>query len=258
MNESNTPVSGSPFQVPEGSPFRRQPDQTPSQPPRLGILHLLVGTTCVAVYLAAGRTFAQIDPTGSESRLPVFEGLGSISGGIGLAGLILWIARRLRGFRFPVYPGEVLLVALGIVNAGILAVRTIQYVASLLSEASGESWMLTSNLPFLAVYAVVALVFLVCGVIVKPLPWRIYFLAEALATGSWLLVVPMGWFSLATCSRILGMAADVVLLGIFLGNLRFARRYPWTHWLGVGLGLWNACIGLGFWLWLLLVPYGGT
>ena len=53
-------------------------------------------------------------------------------------------------------------------------------------------------------------------------------------------------------------AGNVLLLGIFVHDLRFARRYPWTHWLGIGLGLWNACLSLGVWLWFLFFPYLGT
>jgi hypothetical protein len=253
------PPTDCPFQPPAGSPFRWQPDQTPPQAPRLGILHLLVGTSCVAVYLAVGRTFAQLDPTGSHGGFPVFDALRGISGGIALAGLILWIARRLRGFRFPVYPGEVLLVALGIANAGILAVETVRDVAVLLSEGSDPSGMLNGLLPFLAIQGMFAIVLLVCGLIVKSWPWKIYFLAKAVAVavdGS-LLILPLEWFEAGFAyTRIPGMAADVVLLGIFIGTLRAAGRYPWTHWLGVALGLWNACVRQGFWLWEEFVPYG--
>ncbi len=89
------------------------------EPPRLGISHLMVLTACVAVYLGIARgLFGRYAQPDWEQSLGTFQailwGLHGIGAGAGLAGLILFVARRRRGWPFPVHPGEYLLVMIGV------------------------------------------------------------------------------------------------------------------------------------------------
>jgi hypothetical protein len=84
--------------------------------PRLGIIHLLMGTACVAVYLGTEQWLALLPKKRSLLGMlvaPRIE-IGGISAGLALAGLILWAVRRQRGRVFPKYPGDVLWIALGL------------------------------------------------------------------------------------------------------------------------------------------------
>jgi hypothetical protein len=99
------------------SPHPADPSTGPDEP-RLGILHLLAWTACVAVYLGVQRIAGQRldDPTGpfGGTYNAVIATLGSIACGAALGGLILWGTRRWRGLAFPKHPGEYLLVVTGL------------------------------------------------------------------------------------------------------------------------------------------------
>ena len=109
--------AGFPWGEPK-SPFAAGYDPDRWAEPRLGILHLLGATTCVAVYLGLAQT-AQLITADLADRADgnvVYEGsavLHGLGSGIALGGLLLWMARRRRGVlrqreidAVPVSPAE--------------------------------------------------------------------------------------------------------------------------------------------------------
>jgi hypothetical protein len=87
--------------------------------PRLGLIHLLMWTACVAVWLGLQRVVGQLfwnsaHPFGDSILKIADTVLTSLGNGAALGGLLLWVARRRRGLPFPKHPGEYLLVVLGL------------------------------------------------------------------------------------------------------------------------------------------------
>ncbi|NQT15672.1 MAG: hypothetical protein HQ582_23145, partial [Planctomycetes bacterium] len=96
---------------PEPSDSAQKPSAKPPErePPRLGIVHFLVWTACVALYLGLTQMISDMvlasaaDPnlapgTTRDVLAGTFHGIGS---GAALAGLLLFASRPSRGFRFP-------------------------------------------------------------------------------------------------------------------------------------------------------------
>jgi len=117
----------------------QQPDS-----PRLGILHLLVLTVCVAMYMGAMqvvlRNYPRIGPSpvGLDAYIAARGTLVGIGGGAALAGLVLWIGRRWRGMAFPVRPGEFLLVMAGVQQVLHLA----QFYVVITALRNTDDWAL--------------------------------------------------------------------------------------------------------------------
>jgi hypothetical protein len=237
--------------------------------PRLGLIHLLVWTACVAVCLGLQRVLVQIawGPAYTLEDAPLkiaTAALRSIGYGAALAGLLLWVARRRRGLRFPKHPGEYLLVVLGLdwaltFFAGFLTLPPSFPLAQerlplLLAPLCGQR----------VLYVIVLLWPLLA---VKSLRWRMFFgamLASQLLFVSYLalsqlilhLALPrsqptwvLRWSGIFT-GLILGfawlsVAADAILVVIVAREHWKGIRYPWTHWAGVAVRLWLALIGIG-------------
>jgi hypothetical protein len=195
----------------------------PSPPrPRLRIAHLLVWTACTALYLGVLR--GTILPVTKEPNVAdlansvpvaVLMVLASVGSGASLAGLALWIACRRGGMSFPEFPGEYLIAMRG-VSTGI-------QMAALAWSTTGShplppipSLMILYSVEFLGPYC--AIMQGVTGPWLKHLVLRLFI---------WFLCMPLG-----------PTICLVALLSSLWHDFRCGRRYPWTHWLGVGLDLW--------------------
>ena len=104
-----------------------------SEEPRLGIIHLIGGITCVAVYLGLQQAVLKLwgpaladEATGILFKtMLLFSGLGA---GIALGGPCLLLARVVRGVPFPIHPGDHLLVLWG-VNSGLFLLGSFVFLS---------------------------------------------------------------------------------------------------------------------------------
>ena len=229
------------------------PDEPPQ--PRLGILHLLVLTACVAAYLGITRTYMLASSQRVGIRpAPTLEtavgGVAGIASGAALAGLLLFLARRFRGMPFPRHPGEYLLVMMG-VNA---AVGVATMPLNLLSWDPGRWWGVYVGIGRL-VLGINALIWIWALIQVKILRWRVFFLS---IPASYLLmfglVLQYGglYGGMHFMGRVLlaPRTLPLLVLAVVLLKDHFDRtRYPWTHWYGVGTRLWLDAATLGMYAW---------
>ncbi|HUT88971.1 MAG TPA: hypothetical protein VMY37_05725 [Thermoguttaceae bacterium] len=243
--------------APSTSPFPTPPPDSPSRPepeqPRLGISHLLVWTACVAAYFSVARAFSSPDWVPRlELSLVLAVGL-TMGRATALGGLLLWVARRYRHLPFPGQPGETLLVLLGIYAAQVLLQYPIHYGAEL---GTIPRWApgLFSDLAVL----LIAVLYLIAAVRTKILRWRVYFITVLVAGAIMVLLLlslPLAESLLGPTftagRRLLPFVPDLprvlpgaVLLFVAVKDARQGRRYRWTHWLGIGIGLWNGLIGI--------------
>jgi hypothetical protein len=239
----------SPPETPPGSPFRPEPEQ-----PRLGILHLLVWTACVAVYFSIATSFR------SDDYVPRLEASLVLAVGVemgratALGGLLLLAARRYRRLPFPSQPGETLLVLLGVGSATWLGMRFLNDRAV---NAAPMSLLLCQ---VLAASAMVALgvLYLAAAIRTRSLRWRVYF-ATVLLGGILSILLPLflirGWGpgpNAVAASLHAWLLPFAVLLVVAVKDAAQRPRYRWTHWLGVGIGLWNGAISAAWCAWQLL------
>jgi hypothetical protein len=222
----------------EASPAAPQPES-----PRLGIIHLLAWTACVAAYYGARRWLALLhglEPTGTLRLSPsFFEALlWETCDATALGGLILLAARRMRGLRFPRYPGETWFVILGLT----VVIEGARYHVAAFMQITYPT-IVAYMLPW---DALVLLLFLVATIRTKSLRWRLCF-GSYLAASALVLTTQATEFSLfGNALEILRVPA-VLMAGI--GSLclvvaavkdfvdRYRTGYPWTHWMGVVLAL---------------------
>jgi hypothetical protein len=203
-----------------------------SPEPRLGILHLLVWTACVAVYcgLAQSLGLNERNPDAFDMTLSVLRSLGV---GAALGGVLLWAARRRRGLAFPVHPGEYLLVVKGINIACLVLFYGGAKRSGLLDLHSLLIWRCLTILLNLIYGA--ALAWAIHRV--KASRWRLFFiilgadLCSCCVSG----LLSLGYQSLT----VLG---DIVLVGVLLKDRADGLRYPWPHWVGIGTKLWLSTI----------------
>ncbi len=234
-----------------GSPFRPEPE-----PPRLGILHLLVWTACVAVYFSLthavySRQMVQaaqldLDSMGFGVGLWVMEGIVS---GTALGGLLLLASRRYQRLRFPRQPGETLWALLGIAAVMELLSSWLWYLAAGEpgSNVHAGLWVsLDGGFRFLTI-VVLSVLYLFAAARTKTGRWRLYLITVAAANVVVFFLPCMGvilfsvrWalvFSLGP-----QLIPLVVLLGVALKDFLTGDRYGWTHWSGVGIALCNGVI----------------
>ena len=201
------------------------------EPPRFGIIHLLVGTTCIAVHLAITRAFMGGPAQAASGYDATRWALWSIGAGAALGGLVLLVSRCNRGLRFPVHPGETLLILLGI--GSVVGLGFHCYVV--LTDYG--MWLSTVN--FVS-SAAIAVLFVLAAIRTKTRRWRYFFLSVVAA---FLLRFPLGCAGLGPLAYIIPRtASDLLLLIVVVSDLRQRQRYPWTHWLGAGVGLWYAIL----------------
>lgn len=181
-------------------------------PPRLGIVHLLVWTACVAVVLGLNRLILRDRPI--EGTEGIWLLLVGISGGTALGGLVLYYARRYRGLPFPVAPGDYLLVVHGIDFGLRLAVFPLFWMSPFRDVPS---------LPFIFWSGLGATCFSRVLMLwpakrVKEPHWHRCF---------WTMFVGIFLF--------FGLIVLFVLLVALIEDYSKKRTYPWTHWVGIAL-----------------------
>ncbi len=227
----------------EREPPPATPDDTSADVscPRIGILHLLVWTACVALYLAILRFLWQR----AGAVLPdlglcwaALTVLDSVCWGTALGGLVLWIARRWRGLAFPQHPGEYMLVVLGL----DVAWRFVDAFAVL--GIGPTSWTVHARL--IVTLACYSLIYVWPALSVGRLHWRIFFLtllakrlADALMRqGLMYLWLARVWDIVTFVNNAPILLIPALLAVIFSKDRRDGNRHPWTHWVGVALVLW--------------------
>lgn len=233
-----------------GPPPPPNPDRGP-----LGIRHLLVWTACTAAYLCVARLVFPWEEADFTRKYVGFSAADSLGAGVGLAGLLLLISCRIRRIRFPVYPGETLLVILGIQILSQFP-RMVQYG---LWQAGGR-WI---DIPLACCMLLIGLLGLIAWVWTlvamfraRSWPWRLLFLVLVLRPGIRLfefasfVVIPIA-MSWATWKTIVAPTARIVPVAICLGfvatsELRRHPRLPWTHWAGILCGLWQTLVELAW------------
>ena len=252
-----SPFGGS--DLPKASAQQPPAPQQP-EPPRLGILHLMVLTACVAGHLGLTRARSLMIPlmiTGQAAVGPpgVFEAAAGTVHGIGsgaaLAGLVLLVARRRRGFSFPVYPGEYLLVLVGF---GVLARWANLACVCLIASFRGPAVVLSSFDAFLLhglPFVLYASIFLWAVIRVKIPRWRIFLLAIPAGHVLLLFLVRLsgGLYRLQIWALAPPLLVSIVLIVAVLKDHFDGRRYPWTHWFGVTTRLWLDASAIGVSLW---------
>jgi hypothetical protein len=217
--------------------------------PRLGILHILIGTACVAVYLGLIQTVrhglgtvAHVAGTGTGIVLAAMRLLQGVGSGSALGGLVLWATRRTRGRPFPKHPGEYLLVVLGI--SSLLGLVLGFVISQMMESAPFRSWERAISLYNL----VVAIVWIWGALVLRARRWRAFFF---LAAAFELLSCVLLWAGVAHTGawRLpLYVLVPVVLAVVVVKDHRQGLRYPWTHWLGVGVQMWIALVALGWYV----------
>ena len=226
-----------------GNPF--------AEPPRLGIIHLLVWTACVAFYLGIIRSFWLLLPGGSEtSGALIFANLFGMANGTALGGLVLFAARRYRRIRFPVHPGEVLLVALGVstVLGLILYVPFLLYVSINFHSLSLKGR--TADLAPLLLLNMFgnAAIFLVSMAFTNVPRWRGFFITvAAFSVICGCIGGPMNAVLLFPVLGMMSPIAGLVLCFVVFLDVTQRIKYPWTHWVGVGIAIWITVV-----MWLLI------
>lgn len=239
-----------------GRPLAERPE-----PPRFGILHLIVLTACVAACMAMLRGLAtsaegkSADPA-ADPFMVAAGTLYGIAGGGALAGLILFLARRLRHIPFPVHPGEYLLVLSAVGMTLQLATWPLFVLASHLGGSDPP--MLVSTVFALAAFGVIAVVFIWALVRVKTRRWRVFLLSipvcHLAAYGLVFLTFRTArpGSSSFVVHNLVPAAPGVVLLVVVLQDHLQGTRYPWSHWMGVALRLWSDGLRIIHLFWILL------
>lgn len=246
------------------SPFAEEPIVAEAvavepQEPRLSIMHLLVWTACVAVYFSFMRTVSESGRAQFFSGPGVFPVLYGLGMGTALAGLVLLVSRRWRGFPLAKYPGEYLLLLSGVhlvfsVVMPVMEVLIIPVVTAL--------WPFTQYVSlagYLALLLARAPILLLAAIRVKARRWRVFFVIAVIALAMQLFEFAFhllgslfGLRGVAYLPRLVGnilrhapLVATVALMVIVLMDLYERKHYPWQHWLGVGLRFWISAFTLG-------------
>jgi hypothetical protein len=242
-----------PIEAHEASPALARPE------PRLGILHLLVLTACVAVYMGIARavSLAMRDRTLLESAdafqltAGMFHGIGA---GAALAGLLLVVVRRRRGLLCPKRPGEYLLVWMGFGVVARLAVILPLALASV-SFGTASVYEVYRMFALLALFSVQAILWVWILIRLKAWPWRLFFMAIPVAyIASAFLMVVGAYSGMGRTAILLNVVPQslliLVLLTVVARDHFSGERYSWTHWYGVATRLWidAGTIATGLWL----------
>ena len=113
---------------------RQNDDSLTTLPPRFGLSHLLLWMTCCAIYLAAVGKMSEQEPGAIGLAIVSFIAFGY---GAALSGLLIFLSRRIRRERWPIEPGEWLVLALGAQLSAELAIaegiETVEHLALLQS-----------------------------------------------------------------------------------------------------------------------------
>lgn len=228
----------------------------PTARPRLGIIHLLLWMACVAMSFAFRNTYAGL--YGSPQRgADMFDVVFGIGAGTAMAGAVLFAAWRLRGIAFPIHPGEFLWVLYGLaevlhwMHQGLLLCLEIMGAISWAPTRPVIVHILRPELlwPVMCCWPVLCL---------KDRWWRAWF-ALSLVTG-----IVAAYFLVAYFLRLpyvhphVGLRLVTVMGGVFIvavmRDLLRHRKYPWTHWVGITVVVWES-VAMGIWLLLRRLGY---
>ena len=242
-----------PPDTPPGSPFRPEPEQ-----PRPGIIHLLAWTACVAVYFSITTAMRRSPPPGGyvarlDPSLLLWAG-AEIARATALGGLLLLGVRRYQRLHFANQPGETLLVLLAVGVAMQLGRRLLVYGAVSL-DLKATVGLLSSVLEGSAM-VVLGVLYLIAALRTKTLRWRVYFATVSLGGAIVILLIYLmrasrPWpIALVVGALLLALA---VLLVVAVKDALEGPRYRWTHWLGVGVALWNNATLVVSFAWTLLL-----
>jgi hypothetical protein len=224
------------------------PPPFPAAAPRLSIMHLLIWTTTSAAMMAFYNLVMSLQRSSTHEsaaemlRTPVMmtlQTLWAMGMGAYLGGALMFVSRRLRGMRFPVQPGEWLMVTFGIGTVINLFVY-LAVMAAVDRDRSGMHWFFIFHSARQLVHSAE---FLIPALLCKDrLAWRAFFWVSAIVSLLSLGLVLVGFIDEMSFFRIfqpgifrwffLGLCALIFLLAV-VGDLR--RRTPrgWVHWVGV-------------------------
>jgi hypothetical protein len=192
-----------------------------------------------------------LQETAGPFRVPagVLYGIGW---GTALAGVVLMMARSYRGLPFPVYPGEYLLVLTGLDVTVRLVLSMLPSILLLWCKPDFGFGLLLRAFQFLAAFGFYAWVFVWAVTRVTIRRWRAFFLAIPASYGIWLLLLYGGFDQWTITRYVPRFLIATVLTAVVLIDLVDRRRYPWTHWLGVGTRLWLDAPAVGCFVWCAL------
>jgi len=232
--------------TPADTPFGPELEQ-----PRLGIIHLMGWTACVAFQFAMVRAFSLPGTTPRfEPSVVVWIG-AEIGRATALGGLVLLAVRRYRGLRFSGQPGEAFLVLLG-VGVALGIVQRFAHFVVIRSPAGPVLVMQMFGLLGILLLAVMYMRaaiktriprwrgFFVAAIAVYPLTYALMYLAMAAGAPGSNLGRSLTPLLIQSPELILG----ALLVYIAIRDARQDRSYRWTHWLGIGVGLWNGAMRL--------------
>lgn len=225
------------------------PDPYQGAEPRLGIIHLLVWTACVAFLLGINQSFpSSLPQAGSAARLAMGMGFQSLGNGAALAGLLLWGWRRYGGRAFPRFPGEYFLVILGVISALSIPSTVIEWFLAASTDSAGEWAWIAALMGWGCAYGLVAAIaYLVAAVHMKARRRRaVFLLCLGIGILRWSAILlthgTVAWHAL-------GFIADAIVGTALWLDWRDRLRYPWPHWLGIAVLFWGT-IGQLTWLFL--------
>jgi len=239
-----------------------------TDPPRLGARHLVAWLVLAAAYLAINRLWftSRVPATNLDVALAVLYSLGA---GAALSGLVFLMVQQHYRLAFPCHPGEYLWLALGLNVLFDWGVRTI-LLGPTLVDAVGpfasvpfspqQGWLLVAVQSFLVlaflIPALLAVLFaffpiLKAGMFLSAAGrcgarhWRIFFLVGSAVFVLYLplfCIEPHTWLTLY---QVFELGLGLALVAVLVADRKRNARYPWTHWLGVGVSLWYAAATAG-------------
>jgi len=217
-------------------------DSPAPEQPRLGVMHLLIWSACVALDLGINQLFIKQVARFITTPLLALSTLYSLASGAALGGILLLASRRLRGLAFPRHPGECVLVALGFGAAATLIMDIEACLQAVhITEPDPVRFMMEVLISTSGI--ILGISYLVRVIRVEPRWWRLFFAAAGVVAAVSLFLprtmyesrVFLLWFLLP----------QVFLFAALVADWRHGRRYPWTHWLGVAVNVWYGVVTLG-------------
>ncbi|HVX11429.1 MAG TPA: hypothetical protein VHC22_09630 [Pirellulales bacterium] len=213
----------------------RRPLETSA--PKLGVGHLLLWTGCCALYLGLARLLIE-GPAGSAGA--IFLACLAAGQGAAWTGLVITLARSLRGSTWPVEPGQ-----------WLLAVMGVMVTVELLAEFVGPGALRNRQGVVLAVTACAFVVPLFCRRLAPR--WKLLFGALAFLYAFPMLVailagqVDLPDFLNRTAAQFTPqhLATATALATVALAPLE-RKHTPrgWLHWTGIGTAVWLALLPL--------------
>jgi hypothetical protein len=224
------------------------PDSSvPVGPPRLTIFYLFVWTALTALALGV-YTYSDSAQSSPEARKAIkqvmetpsamiYRTASAMATGANLGGLLIMFVYWRRGLRFPVQPGEWLLVMQGVSSLVLLTLTVVRAVVI------SQDTVAPGNFPYWMFGIITMLVALLefgipafrCK---ERGPWKWFFWLATLSPVVLLIVLfsflihlsysfylPIYWGSIGLCGLIL-------LVAILTDHRRHLRR-SWLHWLGI-------------------------